>query len=62
VAHAVKLQALETIRFEHGTGDLAPLLQAEAALTRARLELLAAQQEAALAELALGRAIGFPIP
>jgi outer membrane protein len=62
VAHAVKLRALETIRFEHGTGDLGPLLQAEAALARARLELLAAQQEAALAELALGRAIGQPLP
>jgi outer membrane protein len=62
VAHAVKLRALEEIRFEHGTGDLAPLLQAEAALARARLELLAAQQEAALAELALGRAIGLPLP
>lgn len=62
VIHALKLQALETIRFQHGTGDLAPLLQAEEALARARLELLAAQQAAALAELALLRAIGLPLP
>ena len=62
VAHAAKLRALEAIRFEHGTGDLAPLLHAEAALAGARLELLTAQQAAALAELALLRALGLPLP
>jgi outer membrane protein TolC len=62
VVHAVKLQALETIRFEHGTGDLAPLLRAREALARARLELLTARHEARLAELALLRAIGLPLP
>jgi outer membrane protein TolC len=58
VAHAVKLELLERIKFEHGTGDLAPLLQAEGALARARLELLQATQAADLAVLALYRAIG----
>jgi outer membrane protein TolC len=58
VAHAVKLELLERIKFDHGTGDLAPLLQAESALARARLELLQATQAADLAALALYRAIG----
>jgi outer membrane protein TolC len=58
VAHAVKLELLERIKFEHGTGDLAPLLQAEGALARARLELLQARQAADLAVLALYRAVG----
>ena len=58
VAHAVKLELLERIKFEHGTGDLAPLLQAEGALARARLELLQAKQAADLASLALSRAVG----
>jgi len=62
VVHVVKLQALEAIRFEHGTGDLAPLLRAREALARARLELLTAGHEAHLAELALRRAIGLPLP
>jgi outer membrane protein TolC len=62
VAQALKLQALQQIRFEHGTGDLAPLLQAQEALARARLDLLRAQHEARLAELALLRAIGLPLP
>ena len=62
VADALKLEALERIKFEHGTGDLAPLLQAQAALARARLELLQAQQAQALATLALVRAIGAPAP
>jgi outer membrane protein TolC len=62
VAHALKLQALEAIRFEHGAGDLAPLLRAREALARARLELLAARHEARLVELALLRAIGLPLP
>ena len=62
VAHAVKLQALEAIRFEHGTGDLAPLLRAREALARARLEVLTARHDARLAELALLRAIGLPLP
>jgi outer membrane protein len=62
VAHAVKLQALEAIRFEHGTGDLAPLLRAREALARARLELLTARHEARLAELGLLRAIGLSVP
>jgi outer membrane protein TolC len=58
VADALKLEALERIKFEHGTGDLGPLLQARAALARARLELLQAQQAAALASLTLARTIG----
>ena len=62
VAQALKLQALQAIKFEHGTGDLAPLLQAQEALARARLDLLRAQHEARLAELALLRAIGLPLP
>jgi outer membrane protein TolC len=62
VADAVKLNALEAIRFVHGTGDLAPRLQARQALARARLDLLAAEQAAQLAALALGRAIGLPGP
>jgi outer membrane protein TolC len=62
VAHAVKLELLERIKFEHGTGDLAPLLQAEGALARARLELLQARQAADLATLGLYRAIGIPAP
>jgi len=62
VADALKLHALETIRFDLGTGDLAPLLRARDGLGRARLDLLAAQQEAALATLALRRAIGLPAP
>jgi outer membrane protein TolC len=64
VAHAVKLELLERIKFEHGTGDLAPLLQAEGGLARARLELLQARQAAELATLELYRAVGLvaPIP
>jgi outer membrane protein TolC len=62
VAHAVKLELLERIKFEHGTGDLAPLLQAEGALARARLELLQATQAAHLAALALYRAVGLGAP
>lgn len=62
VAHAVKLELLERIKFEHGTGDLAPLLQAEGALARARLELLQARQAADLTALALYRAIGLTAP
>jgi outer membrane protein TolC len=62
VAQALKLQALQQIKFEHGTGDLGPLLQAQEALARARLDLLRAQHEARLAELALLRAIGLPLP
>jgi outer membrane protein TolC len=62
VAHAVKLELLERIKFEHGTGDLAPLLQAEGALARARLELLQARQAADLTMLGLYRAIGIPAP
>jgi outer membrane protein TolC len=62
VAHAVKLDLLERIKFEHGTGDLAPLLQAEGGLARARLELLQARQSADLAGLALYRAIGLTAP
>jgi outer membrane protein TolC len=62
VAQALKLQALQQIKFEHGTGDLAPLLQAQEALARARLDLLRARHEARLAELALLRAIGLPLP
>ena len=50
------------IKFAHGTGALTPLLHAQAALTRARLDLLTAQQEARLAALALRRAIGLPHP
>ena len=62
VAHAVKLELLERIKFEHGTGDLAPLLQAEGGLARARLELLQAKQAADLAALALYRAAGLVAP
>jgi outer membrane protein TolC len=62
LAHALKLERLEAIRFQLGTGDLGPLLQAEGAVARAQLELLAAGQAAALAELALLRAIGLPLP
>jgi outer membrane protein TolC len=62
VAHAVKLELLERIKFEHGTGDLAPLLQAEGGLARARLELLQARQAADLAALALYRAVGIMAP
>jgi outer membrane protein TolC len=62
VAHAVKLELLERIKFEHGTGDLAPLLQAEGGLARARLELLQAKQAADLAVLALYRAVGLVAP
>ena len=62
VAHAVKLELLERIKFEHGTGDLAPLLQAEGGLARARLELLQARQTADLAALALYRAVGIMAP
>jgi outer membrane protein TolC len=62
VAHAVKLELLERVKFEHGTGDLAPRLQAEGALARARLELLQARQAADLAALALCRAVGIPAP
>jgi outer membrane protein TolC len=58
VADTLKLEALERIKFEHGTGDLAPLLQARAGLARARLELLQAQQAEALASLTLARTIG----
>jgi outer membrane protein TolC len=62
VAHAVKLELLERIKFEHGTGDLAPLLQAEGGLARARLELLQAKQAADLAALGLYRAVGLVAP
>jgi outer membrane protein TolC len=62
VADALKLEALERIKFEHGAGDLAPLLQARAALARARLELLQAQQAQMLTTLALARALGVPAP
>jgi outer membrane protein TolC len=62
VTHAVKLKLLERIKFEHGTGDLAPLLQAEGALARARLELLQATQAAHLATVALYRALGLVPP
>ena len=62
VAHAVKLELLERIKFDHGTGDLAPLLQAEGGLARARLELLQARQTADLAALALSRAVGIMAP
>jgi len=62
VSQALKLQALHAIKFEHGSGDLGPLLQAREALARARLELLRAQHEARLAELGLLRAIGLPLP
>jgi outer membrane protein TolC len=62
VAHAVKLELLERIKFEHGTGDLAPLLQAEGVLARARLELLQAKQAADLAAIGLYRAIGLVAP
>src|SRR4029450_8528749 len=62
VAQAVKLRTLEAIRFEYGTGALPPLPHAEAPLARARLELLSARQEAPLAELALLRAAGLPLP
>jgi outer membrane protein len=61
VAQALKLQALQTIRFEHGSSDLAPLLEAQATLARARLELLRTQQAVRLAELELLRAIGLPL-
>jgi outer membrane protein TolC len=60
VADALKLHALETVRFDLGTGDLAPLLRAREGLGRARLDLLAAEQETALAALALRRVIGLP--
>jgi outer membrane protein TolC len=62
VAQALKLRALQQIKFEHGSSDLAPLLQAQEALARARLDFLRAQQEAKLAELGLLRAIGLPLP
>jgi outer membrane protein TolC len=62
IADALKLEALEAIRFAHGTGDLAPLLHARATLARARLDRLTAEQEAQLAALALRRAIGLPLP
>jgi outer membrane protein TolC len=62
VAHAVKLELLERIKFDHGTGDLAPLLQAEGGVARARLELLQAKQASDLAALALYRAIGLVAP
>jgi outer membrane protein TolC len=62
VADAMKLQALETLRFDLGTGDLVPLLRARDGLGRARLDLLTAHQEAALAALVLRRAIGLPPP
>jgi outer membrane protein TolC len=62
VAHAVKLELLERIKFDHGTGDLAPLLQAESGLARARLELLQAKQAADLAALGLYRAVGLVAP
>ena len=55
-----KLQALQTLRFEHGASDLGPLLQAQETLARARLDLLRTQQEAHLAALALRQAIGLP--
>lgn len=62
LAHALKLQAFHTIRFDQGAGDLVALLQAEAALSRAYLELQAARQEAHLAQLNLLRTIGLPLP
>ena len=62
VAHAIKLELLERIKFDHGTGDLAPLLQAEGGLARARLELLQAKQAADLAALGLYRAVGLVAP
>jgi outer membrane protein TolC len=62
VAHAVKLELLERIKFDHGTGDLAPLLQAEGGVARARLELLQAKQASDLAALALYRAVGLVAP
>jgi cobalt-zinc-cadmium efflux system outer membrane protein len=62
LVHALKLQRLEAIRFQLGTGDLGPLLQADGAVARAQLDLLAGEQAAALAELALLRAIGLPLP
>jgi outer membrane protein TolC len=61
IAQTLKLQALQAIRFEHGSTDLAPLLDAQAALARARLELLRTQQAVRLAELELVRAIGLPL-
>ncbi len=62
VGQALKLQALQAIKFEHGASDLGPLLQAQAALARTRLDLLMARHEAKLAELGLLRAIGLPLP
>lgn len=62
VADALKLEALERIKFEHGTGDLAPLLHAQGTLARTRLELLQAQQTQVLATLALVRTLGVPAP
>ncbi len=61
VGQALKLQAFQAIRFEHGSSDLALLLHAQDALARARLDLLGAQQEATLGELELRRAIGLPL-
>jgi outer membrane protein TolC len=61
VAHALKLQALQTLRFEHGATDLSPLLQAIEALARTRLDLLRAQQEAHVAALALRHTLGLSV-
>lgn len=62
VAQALKLEALQAIKFAHGSVDLGPLLQAREALARARLELLRAEHEVRLAELGLRRAMGLGLP
>ncbi len=61
VAQALKLQALQAIKFEHGASDLGPLLHSQEALAQSRLELLRARHEAKLAELGLLRALGLPL-
>ena len=62
LAHALKLHALHSIRFNHGSDDLPTLLQAEASFARAQLDLQAAQHEAHLAGLNLRRVVGLPLP
>jgi outer membrane protein TolC len=62
LAHALKLHALHSIRFNHGSDDLPTLLQAEASFARAQLDLQAAQHEAHLARLNLRRVVGLPLP
>jgi outer membrane protein TolC len=62
LAHALKLHALHSIRFNHGSDDLPTLLHAEASLARAQLDLQAAQHEAHLAGLNLRRVVGLPLP